>query len=309
MRPVPLLTGLLLICAGLFGVTTTSRSSNTHKLTIATWNLEWLVSPETALAARIACRDGGRALLPCDVALGLARDSADLGRMAAHASRLDADVIALQEVEDTAIASKVLRGYNFCLANGQGVQHVGFAIRRDLRYRCGPQLASLAAGGRGRPGMLLTLLLPGQAPIQLLAVHLKSGCAHEPLDAATAACRLLAAQAEALGTWISTQASKGRFIVLGDLNRGGLPDEDDAFWSLLHPQAFQAAASSLPFSNCAFGDPYTDYIDHILVGQALVPRLHEPAFAHLPYSAADVATYRLSDHCPVSVSLNSHGDL
>src|SRR5690606_33667367 len=91
-------------------------------LRIATWNMEWLVAPATARAARIACRDGRRAPLPCDVARTQARDSADLRALASQVRRLDADIIAFQEVENTAVARRVFRGYDICIAGGSGAQ-------------------------------------------------------------------------------------------------------------------------------------------------------------------------------------------
>src|SRR6188768_3467839 len=69
------------------------------EITIATWNLEWLISPATAHAGRLACRHGKRTSLPCDV---IARDSADLARLATYARELDADIVAFQEVENEA---------------------------------------------------------------------------------------------------------------------------------------------------------------------------------------------------------------
>ena len=74
-------------------------------LTLATWNLEWLVSPATQLAARTLCRNGASARLPCDVALDQARSSGDYAALARYARQLDADVVALQEVEDAATAA------------------------------------------------------------------------------------------------------------------------------------------------------------------------------------------------------------
>src|SRR5690606_23250465 len=115
-------------------------------LRIATWNMEWLVAPATARAARIACRDGHRAPLPCDVARRQVRDSADLRALASLVRRLDADIIAFQEVESTAIAQRVFRGYQICIAGGSGVQHAGFAVRPRLQARCEPQLTTLEAG-------------------------------------------------------------------------------------------------------------------------------------------------------------------
>jgi endonuclease/exonuclease/phosphatase family metal-dependent hydrolase len=281
--------------------------SGGRPLRIATWNLQWLVSPETARAARIACRDGRRAPLPCDVARTLARDSADLLRLAALVRRLDADVIAFQEVESAATARRVFRGYDICIASGSGAQQVGFAVRRDLASRCEAPEADIAGGDRGRAAQRLTLLPEAAPPIELLAVHLKSGCSTDPLQSSSAACLLLARQARALGEWIEARASAGAaFIVLGDLNRAGAPDAGDEFWSLLHAHHFEAAAAHLPFRNCVFGAPYTQFIDHILVSHTLMPRLQAPGFEQLRFDPAESTQYRLSDHCPVSVLLSTN---
>lgn len=279
------------------------------RLSLATWNMEWLVDPRTAQAARIACRDGAEAALPCDVARGLARDSADLAALARHARRLGADIIAFQEVQDEAIARRVFRGYRICMSAGAGVQHVGFALRPDLARDCGRSFEELGVG-QGRPGLQLDISVAGLGSIELLAVHLKSGCAHDPLDSTAEACRLLAAQARVLGEWIRERSRQGRqFIVLGDFNRGGLPDPSDPFWSLLEPAAFHASARNLRFANCSWGAPYRDFIDHILVSTSLGDALGPRAFTQLRFSHADSVRYILSDHCPLGVSLNARRDL
>jgi endonuclease/exonuclease/phosphatase family metal-dependent hydrolase len=280
------------------------------RLLLATWNMEWLVDPRTALAARIACRDGGEAALSCDVALGLARDSADVAALARHARRLGADVIAFQEVQDEAIARRVFRGYRICMNGGPGMQHVGFALRPGLAHDCGEPFAALAVGGQGRAGLQLRIHVPQLGAIELLAVHLKSGCAHDPLDSSTEACRLLSAQARVLGEWIGARSRAGTpFIVLGDFNRGGMPGAADAFWSQLGPEFFHASALSLPFANCSWGAPYRDFIDHILVSASLGGALPAKAFSQLRFRQADAVRYRLPDHCPLGVSLNARRDL
>ena len=80
----------------------------------------------------------------------LARDSADLARLAAYARKLDADIVAFQEVENEAIAREVFRGYRICMADGTGVQHVGFAVRPRVTHRCGP-MRGFAVGGWPQP--------------------------------------------------------------------------------------------------------------------------------------------------------------
>jgi endonuclease/exonuclease/phosphatase family metal-dependent hydrolase len=304
----PVTTGLLLaLTLGLivWAVARGEETAGPRPLRIATWNLQWLVDQQTARMARIACRDDADSPLPCDVARALARDSADLARLAALVRRLDADVIAFQEVQNAAIARRVFRDHTICITSGTGVQQVGFAIRAGLSARCEAPVTSVTANGRGRAAQALTLFPAGAPPVELLAVHLKSGCARDPLDSPTAACQLLARQAEALGAWIAGRQSAGAdFIVLGDFNRGGLPAAEDAFWSMLLPHHFEAAAVRLPFRNCVFGAPYTEFIDHILVSRTLLSRLHSPAFEQMRFRAAESTQFRLSDHCPVSVLLS-----
>jgi hypothetical protein len=90
--------------------------SPSRPLRLATWNMEWLVTPETLRQARIACRDRRQSPLPCDVVRNTSRDSADLRAIAREVRRLGADVIAFQEVEAPSIARRVFRGYAICMA-------------------------------------------------------------------------------------------------------------------------------------------------------------------------------------------------
>src|SRR5690349_1375909 len=86
------------------------------ELKIATWNLEWFMTPETLRALTPAClaadapRDGVRRAVPCDVAYELARSGEDIAALRRHARRLDADVIALQEVDGPDAARLVFPG-------------------------------------------------------------------------------------------------------------------------------------------------------------------------------------------------------
>lgn len=269
---------------------------------IATWNMEWLVSPTTAHAARLACRSGQRDSLPCDVAED-ARDSADLARLAAYVRELDADIIAFQEVENEGIAGRVFRDYRICMANGSGAQHVGFAVRPQLPHRCGPMVESLALEGRSRKGMSLQLTPASGPPIELLAVHLKSGCSRDPLETDSMACSLLQTQAGHLATWVEERSAQGStFIVLGDFNRVPPAADDDVFWQPLLSPGTSLLTAQLPFRNCQLGQPYLAYIDHILVSNNLRGNLVPASESHQGFRHAD-GRYQLSDHCPVSVSL------
>jgi endonuclease/exonuclease/phosphatase family metal-dependent hydrolase len=281
-----------------------ARAGRDDVIKIATWNLEWLVSPESSHAGRLACRSGQRSSLPCDVIEELARDSADLARLAAYVRRLDADIVAFQEVENEAIARKVFNGYRICMTAGSGAQHAGFAVRPEVTHRCGPVVDSLSVDGRTRKAMSLQLLPERGKHVELLVVHLKSGCSRDPLDSDIAACRLLQKQAALLGDWIAARSAEDAdFIVLGDFNRVPPASASDEFWQLVQAGPAELLATRLPFSNCFAGQPFSAFIDHMLLSSRLVTRLIPGSPHHTRYDPDDAVRYHLSDHCPVSISL------
>ena len=152
--------------------------------------------------------------------------------------------------------------------------------------------------------MSMRLTADRATPIELLVVHLKSGCSRDPLDAGPAACRMLEQQAQQLGEWIAARAAASApFIVLGDFNRVDSPPEQDVFWQLLHADAFALLAAQLPFRNCYLGQPYSQFIDHMLISRSLLQRIVPASAGRMGFRNADALRYRLSDHCPVRVSL------
>jgi endonuclease/exonuclease/phosphatase family metal-dependent hydrolase len=282
-------------------------SAAATELTLASWNLEWLVSDRSRGEARTSCARGRRARLPCDVAVAGARDSADIAALAAVARRLDADVIGFQEVEDEATASRVFRGFRLCMAGSTGLQDVGFAIRPGLPFRCGPHLTGLALAGRSRSGAGLTLFPGTRREIRLLGVHLKSGCPTADLEGATTACRMLAEQADILAGWIRERVAEGdRYAVIGDFNRDLRADarRQAGVWQRLATTGSEPDAASLEqaFRNCVPGQPYSAYIDHILAGGSLARLAIPGSFWRMTYEPAAVRHHRLSDHCPIRLS-------
>lgn len=277
------------------------------ELHLATWNLEWLLNAQSSLDLRVRCQRGERRL-PCDVAQTHARSEADLQALRRHAERLDADVVALQEVEDATAAARVFRGYAFCFSSRRDRQNVGFAVRRGLPFRCEDDVDALSLADRVRRGSVLTLFPGEPRELRLLSVHLKSGCSREPLDAAMASCRTLARQAPVLADWVDEQMASGRaFAILGDFNRDLRGDRADAsgLWARMadgrpRVEVLRDALDDKPFVACQPGQSFTRYIDYVLLGGPLVARLVPGSGRRHPFSASDAYRYRLSDHCPLS---------
>lgn len=293
-------------------------------LTLATWNLEWLMTPQTLKALRPGCTGEDRPSarvrsIPCDVARDLARRPEDYGRLADYAQRLDADVIAIQEVDGPEAARLVFQDHDFCFTARRAVQNNGFAIRkgRGIRYRCDADVRSLAVGHEHlRAGAQITLFPGTRQELHLLGVHLKSGCAGERLDSGEEACALLARQVQPLKEWVDAQARAGRrFMLLGDFNRRLARERKTArdtqgrlmnMWPELSSADVPGAglsslAEGRPYLKCHLTERHSAYIDHIIAGEKAARHWLPATFRRVGFVQSDAVRLKLSDHCPLSV--------
>lgn len=288
-----LISGLALLI-GACATPQPSTHAASAPLRIVSWNLEHLAEADGS-----GCRP---------------RTEADYAALRQIVARLNADIIAFQEVESQAAAARVfdLNLYTIAIEERPGSesrplcrgetglylnrQAVGFAIRRGLELERHADLIDLQLGDPDlRSGVDLEVGHVGGPRLRLLAVHLKSGCA---AGQSNDACALLARQAPVLENWIDARASAGEtFIVLGDFNRR-LAMPGDPIWADLDdgdPADLALASSGAPAS-C---DPrYPAFIDHIVTRAGVV---QAGSFREWPFDGE-----RLSDHCPISVSVTPH---
>jgi endonuclease/exonuclease/phosphatase family metal-dependent hydrolase len=265
-------------------------------LRVATWNMEHL------------SENGAQGCKP--------RTDADYAVMRSYADRLDADIVAFEEVESIKAAARVFDPAKYTLLiedrptgtafpcsglPGRQLtrQAVGFAIRKGLEVERAPDLADLALGNPNlRAGVDIIVRGQGRAPLRLLAVHLKSGC-FNGLNGP--ACQTLREQIPILERWIDARAAEPvRFVVLGDFNRR-LARRDDALWAELDDgqpaNADLTLAEGVARPRC---DPrFREFIDHIVLDARASRDL--VGFQEQTYDANDG---RPSDHCPVMALLN-----
>jgi endonuclease/exonuclease/phosphatase family metal-dependent hydrolase len=295
---------------------------SSHTLKLASWNLEWLIAPLEFKQLQQTCAPRGIVIaanerrIPCDVATRLWRAQRDFEALARYARTLDADVVGIQEVDGPSAAALVFPDYEFCFTGRAHPQNNGFAVRRGIAHRCGPDLRELGLHDTLRRGAEL-VLFPGEPrEMHLLSVHLKSGCSAAPLDSPDKACAELAQQVPLLEAWIDRQAAAGhRFAVLGDFNRDLLAEQGPArapsgklvrMWPELDdgkpPEAeLVNTARGERFRNCIPGQSFAGYIDFIVLSRGLGAALLPGSFERTLYSAVDARHTRLSDHCPVAV--------
>jgi endonuclease/exonuclease/phosphatase family metal-dependent hydrolase len=260
------------------------------ELRLATWNLEWLSSRLEAGVVK--------------------RRQEDYDRLARYADRLDADVVAFQEVDGEAAARRVFSPdrYAFHVAAESDVQRAGFAYKKSLTVEKHPDYRELDVGGV-RAGVDLTVSLAGKQ-LRLLSVHLKSGCFDGPLTKPGSSCEKLAAQLPKLEAWIDARAAERvPFAVLGDFNRRLFARPDEPFWAELDdgepPEADLSSPGMGRGAEC-WGAKYPSFISHIVLGKSAALLVKPGSFTEHAYDAADRPNKGvISDHCPLSIVIRS----
>ena len=291
-----LLHWLAALALGLFAM-----AGDAGELRVVAWNLEHLNDSE------------GRGCLP--------RRQRDYDAIARQVEKLDADIVAFQEVENEAAARRVFPRSHWQIEVSsrpptdpgrpcwdrpeQRLGHLatGIAVRRGIAYRRHRDLSALGGGSSyARWGTDITVSRDGSR-LRLLSVHLKSGCwgARQDEDEKRAAvCVLLRRQFEVLQDWTDARrARREAFVVLGDFNRR-LAVPDDWAWNTLSP-------SSAPLELAAAGhvsrcDPrFREFIDHFVLGAGAESMLVPHSFRETPRKG------RHPDHCALSVDFRLGG--
>lgn len=296
-----------------------------ERLSLGTWNMEWMMLPATFDALAPKCfgdgrrASGGDRALPCNVVKNGRWSEEDLARIREFAAQAAVDVIALQETDGRGVASEVFPDREFCFTKRKHVQNVGFAIRRGLPYRCNTDYYQLGLEDNDvRWGADLTLFPGTQQEMRLLAVHLKSGCNRDPLTDPRSECRTLQEQVPVLEAWIDRRAkSRVPFAVLGDFNRRFDRERDAArdardrtasMWPELddgEPAESDLVDAGADFGAIGCGTPHGKRppIDHIVLNRSLGRRIVAGSYRAWEYPAGG----RWPDHCLISVELELEG--
>jgi endonuclease/exonuclease/phosphatase family metal-dependent hydrolase len=195
---------------------TAAHSHAEETVRVATWNVEHLAYPITA-----GCRP---------------RTKDELDELKAYAYNLNADIVALQEVASKQAVEQLFpseqwqvivsarpdsEGYE-CRDSGRPStqQKVAFAVKNEIEVKRVEQLEEL---GLERPGLRFGLQLEVATTsfqLNLLNVHMKSGCFVDNYSRSdTESCATFAKQAPILDNWVESQEQSGKaFVVLGDFN-------------------------------------------------------------------------------------------
>ena len=101
------------------------------------------------------------------------RVNEDYDRLAKYVRRMNADIVALQEVEGPAAARRIFDPdvYRFFFSKRKAELLTGFAVRRGIETKQYPDLTTLDIDGDNRHGTDIAIKINGHL-VRLLSVHL-----------------------------------------------------------------------------------------------------------------------------------------
>jgi len=259
------------------------------------------------------------------------RTTEDLETLRRYLASLDADIVALQEVNGPDAAALLFPEteyevffsgrYAHDRSQDADTDHIytGFAVRRgvfdQVRATDQADLSVLTPAGRPvRRGVELLVQRDGKQ-LLLLNVHLKSGCFARSLEpASTPACDTLSRQRAPLERWIDHSYETGvPFVVLGDFNRAfDVYGARDHLWQDLDDDSPTGLSlRRLPYRRepaCWAGtQAHHDHpIDFFVFGPRAWELVDRDSFAEVVFDPRDADPKRgtPSDHCPIAVSLD-----
>ena len=223
------------------------------------------------------------------------RTATDYDRIRCYVRLFDPDILAVQEVDGEEALSRVADTEVYDVhvddrpkgsLNGQ--QNTGFAVKRGLTVQRQPDFEALDIRGDGRLRYGARIDLTHNR--QTLQLHV--GASQERQFRQRhhqSVCATLLAQVPVLEGWIDTAAQGPMpFIVLGDFNRRFT--RPDQVWAELDDGEpanadLTAVTQDMPIS-CR-DHTLTEFIDHIVVDQRVVPWTDRTSFRQVTYRQAD----------------------
>lgn len=294
--------------------------ADTVRVRVATWNIENL---HHVAGAALPGRPWGAR-----------RTEEDFARIARYVAELEADIVAFQEVGGPEAAARAFppETWEVVLSDrwAEDVEagsvtdpiYTGVAVRREGSaffiaggtYREIGVMHQDTDGPRPtRRGTEVLLELPNGEPLQVMSVHLKSGCPQQSLEPPRGAdCTTLAAQRAPLEAWIDALTEEGTpFVVAGDWNRRfDVHGAGDHVWEAIDdgdPAPLELFRyPELVASPCLSGTP--DHrphpVDFLVVDEQAARWAAPESVRIVDFDDADKPQRaQISDHCPVVLDL------
>lgn len=221
----------------------------------------------------------------------------------------NADIVALQEVENEKAVLKILEyldGYKYYVAEGYGKQNLAILYNRNIELNVVDIYKPLIVEeNRTRPG-LLVYAKKGNFDFYLMNIHLKSTSSHDNTEELRQnSYEIRQKQAMVLNQFLDSmltyQTDKDIFFV-GDMNDNPNRKNSNIKFFADDPKVLFLTAHLRSCKN-----PNWDNIDHIAITPNIESRFIKSSIRQINiyelFKASQVE--RISDHCPVAVSFDT----
>ncbi|WP_175579671.1 endonuclease/exonuclease/phosphatase family protein [Vibrio diazotrophicus] len=279
-------------------------TAHAEKLTLSTWNMEWLtINPNHNVYE-------GK------------RSNDDFSALKGYFERLNADVIAFQEVDSIDAFKRVSSSDYSVILSDRDLpqyhnhqfsdinQYTGFAIRNNVPFSDPKDIDLYGRANHKLRFASYVILYPDSAtPVHVLSLHLKAGCVGK-FYSHKETCQTLLAQGKSLNRWIKEREKQGQeYVIMGDFNHN-LSFKGDWLWQEfnqglkqkpeLATRNTQALCKVRKRNNASQLHQFRSVIDHMIVS----PKLQTTQPKQMVYKDQDALNYHLSDHCPIVSQFN-----
>lgn len=257
------------------------------RLRLATWNIYYLDLPG----------QGDR----------IQRTQEDYDRLKKYVTRLEADVVALQEVHGKEAVHTLFpeAQWEVVCEDRNSRQNVCIALKKGLPWSMtkNPDVTELQAGNPNlRNGLDITLNRTGYPSVRVLSVHMKADCF---FGMNSGGCATFFTQIKAMETWIDARANANEpYIVMGDFNR--FMTDDDEAWKEIDdsdPANADLTRSIAAGNTPCWNNMFSNFIDHIILDTTTVQWLKDSQQLVFDETDFDAFYEKLSDHCPLWADL------
>ncbi len=235
------------------------------------------------------------------------RGEADNKKIAEIIEFSEADVLALQEIENHDAMEKLmayLPDYDFLISSYSGYHNQAFVFRKDLKLSNFRAYYPLQINNDTRPGIYAKIEY-GNKKINILSVHLKSTSRYDSTEILrNLSYEYRRGQAAVLNKWIDSLSDLNEyFIITGDFNDN--PKRKNTSIKIIDDNPDTIFLTD-GFRSCK--NKIWDSIDHIVISKNLYDNYLEGSnrIFNIYSSETDEALEKISDHCPVLATFNFH---
>ncbi len=268
---------------------------NVGPISITSWNIVCLRdTPEAAF-----CNSDG-------FGGNFVRGPNEIAALASHASAVGTDIFLLQEIENTVAVENILPGWNITTVGTAALnQAIAINPATDIELLGISSVVDLAVTNSARQG-LHAVIKHDQTQVHILGVHLKSGCARDPLQSQDFDCQILREQLRVIQGWIEDREARNQpYMIVGDFNRV-LGNNDDFLQGLnaVATGGLHITTTGLRptcWDHVAGAPSYNSFIDHHVLSDDLVALWGQPTLSIYNYTETYLDAWEyISDHCPVT---------